>query len=305
MNKSATLRKLLAENDMLIAPGCHDPLGARMIEELGFSAVYLGGFATGADLVYSEPLLHMNDQAEAAARVARVIDVPLIADAHAGWGDAVHTIRTVREFEFSGVSAFHIEDQPVPKRASYFRGIIHILPRDEFIKKIKFAVQARQNPDTVIIGRTDAFSMQEGTPAERAAEAIARAKAMMDVGADLIFLRGVTAIADMEYFVNALPGIPLMAAIHGDMPAEVYRTLGFKLLTYPSASVVVAYDAMKRLYTSLRDTGRTTYTPKEYWTQREAIFKTLRQEEMWSVEEQTSEGVVQPRAPYIPDMVDG
>jgi 2-methylisocitrate lyase-like PEP mutase family enzyme len=104
--------------------------------------------------------------------------------------------------------------------------------------------------------------------------------------------------------VKALQGIPLMAAIHGDMPADVYRQLGFKLLTYPSASVVVAYDAMKRLYTSLRDTGRATYTPKEYWAQREAIFKTLRQEEMWSVEENTSEGVVTPRAPYIPELID-
>jgi 2-methylisocitrate lyase-like PEP mutase family enzyme len=304
LNRAATLRKLLTKSEMLIAPGCHDPLGARLIEELGFPAVYLGGFATGAGLVHTEPLLQMNDQSEAAARIAKVIDVPLIADAHAGWGDALHTIRTVREFEFAGVSAFHIEDQPVPKRASYFRNIIHIMPRDDFIKKIKFAVQARQNPDTVIIGRTDAFSMHEGTAADRAAEAIARARAMMDVGADLIFLRGVTALADMEYFVKALPGVPQMTITHGDMPTDVYQKLGFKLLTYPTASVVVAYDALKRLYTSIRDNGRTTSTPKEYWAQREAIFKTLRQEEMWNVEEQTSEGVVTPRAPFIPELVD-
>jgi 2-methylisocitrate lyase-like PEP mutase family enzyme len=88
------------------------------------------------------------------------------------------------------------------------------------------------------------------------------------------------------------------------MPTAVYQKMGFKLLTYPTASVVVAYDALKRLYTSIRDNGRTTYTPKEYWAQREAIFKTLRQEEMWNVEEQTSEGVVTPRAPFIPELVD-
>ena len=145
----------------------------------------------------------------------------------------------------AGVSAFHIEDQPVPKRASYFRNIIHIMPRDEFIKKIKFAVQARQNPDTVIIGRTDAFSMHEGTPTERAAEAIARAKAMMDVGADLVFLRGVAAVKDMEYFVKALPGVPQMTITHGDMATDVYKKLGFKLLTYPTASVVVARPTMR------------------------------------------------------------
>src|SRR5207249_5036815 len=132
--------------------------------------------------------------------------------------------------------------------------------------------------------RTDAFSAHEGTDAERRAEAIARSEAMMEAGCDMVFLRGVTGPDDMEYFCKAMPSIPQFTITHGDLPVDLYRQLGFKVLTYPTAPAVVAYDALKRLYTSVRDTGLPTYNRKEYWTIREALFNTLPLRDLWKVE---------------------
>lgn len=302
MDQAKRLRELLSGPDMLVVPGCYDPLGARVIEELGFPAAYIGGFSTGAHLVHTEAVLQMNDQVEAAARITKILNIPLLADAHAGWGDGIHTIRTVREFEHAGVAGMHIEDQVVPKRASYFRNIIHVLPRDVFIQKMKYAVEARTNPNTVMIGRTDAFSAHEGSDAERRAEAIARSEALMEAGCDMVFLRGVTEPDDMAYFCKAMPDVPQFTITHGDHPVDLYRQLGFRMLTYPTTPAVVAYDALKRTYASLRETGLPNYTRKEYWSIREALFNTLPLQDLWKVEEQTVEEGNRPHTPFIPEL---
>jgi methylisocitrate lyase len=302
MDKAAALRQLLAMDDLLVVPGIHDPLGARIVEELGFSAAYVGGFATGSQLVHSEPVLSVTDQMDAAARIDKVIDIPLIVDAHAGWGDAIHAIRTVRELEHAGVAGFHMEDQIVPKRASYFRNVMHILPRDEFIQKFRCAVEARRNPNTVVIGRTDAFSSLEGSKDYRRNEAIERSRALIDAGADLVFLRGVTSIEDCEYFRTAMPEVPQMTITHGDIPVATYRDLGFKMLVYPTASVIVAYEAIKKLYASVRDAGEASYTPQGYWDVRTQIFTTIGMEELWRIEKATVEDG-EPEEPFVPELV--
>lgn len=302
MNKAAKLRELLATDELLVVPGIHDPLGARVVEELGFSAAYIGGFATGSQLVHSEPILSVNDQVEAAERVDKIVSIPVIADAHAGWGDAIHAMRTVREFEHAGIAGFHLEDQIVPKRASYFRNVMHILPRDEFIEKFRCTLDARTNPDTVVIGRTDAFSSLEGSIDYRKGEAIERSRALMETGADMIFLRGVTSVEDCEYFRSAMPEVPQMTITHGDLPVSAYRDLGFKMLVYPTASVIVAYEAVKKLYASVRDEGIPPYTAKEYWDIRQSIFSTIGMENLWRVERATVEEG-EPNEPFVPEFV--
>jgi 2-methylisocitrate lyase-like PEP mutase family enzyme len=287
MDKASKLRELLASGEMLVTPGCHDPFTARLAEEAGFPVVYLGGYATGADLAVTEPLLQLTEQRDAADNVNRVIDVPLVIDGGAGWGDALHTIRTVHEFERSGIAGFHIEDQVVPKRASYFRDQIHVIPRDEFIQKIRLAVESRENPETLIIGRTDAFSSVDAGGRE---EAIERGKALFDAGVDLVFFRGVTELADMEYFRNALPDVPQFTTNHGALPVEVYRDLGYRMLVYAEASVQVTYEAVTKLYASIRDRGVTTYEMPAYWAAREGVLLgVLKQEAMFEIERQTVE----------------
>jgi 2-methylisocitrate lyase-like PEP mutase family enzyme len=289
-SKATALRKLMASGEMLLIPGCFDPLGGRLIEELGYKAAYVGGFATGSHLVHTEPLLQLNDQVEVAARIAKVIDIPVLADAHAGWGDALHTVRTVREFEAAGIAGFHIEDQVVPKRASYFKNIIHILPRDEFIQKMKIAVKAKKNPDTVIIGRTDAFAAQGGGRDE----AVARAKAMIDIGVDMIFFRGAREIEHYEYFRKQLGDFPQFTVAHGDIPADFFRKLKFNIIVYPTAATIVYYSAMRQLYITLKEKGLGSYTKDEYWETRKLLYQTVDLPAMWELERETVEDIDMP-----------
>ena len=276
---------------MLVTPGCHDPMTGRMTEDAGFPFAYLGGYATGGALAVTEPLLQLTEQLEAAVNVNRVIDIPLVVDAGAGWGDALHTVRTVREFERAGIAGFHIEDQVVPKRASYYRDLIRVIPRDEFIEKIRLAVKAREDPDTVIIGRTDAFSSKE--PNARA-EALARAKAMMDAGVDMILLRGVLDRPDMEYFREQLPDVPQFTSSHGGTPVSVYRELGYRMLVFAEASLNLTYQRVARLYESIR-LGNPDYTVEEYQEGRRGVLmRVLKQESLWAIERQTVERLEEP-----------
>lgn len=289
--KRSAFRALLATGEMIVSPGCYDPLTAALLQELGFKSASLGGMSTGAHLVVPEPLLTMNDQADVAARINTAIDIPLVADAHAGWGDLLHTICTVRAFEAAGVAALHIEDQISPKRASYFRNIIHILPRDQFITKMRHAVEAKHDKNLVIIGRTDALQAVEGSREE----AVARGKAMLDAGVDMVFFRGPREKEDVEYFAKQFPGVPKMGIAYGNLPVSFFRDLGYSLISHPTSAVLVAYDAVRRLYEEICDTGDAkSITGDHYWEVRKALYRTIGLPAMWKIEQETVEDVDAP-----------
>ena len=141
---------------------------------------------SGAHLAVTEPLMTMTEQVEVAKRVAAGADLPVICDAGAGYGDPVHTMHAVRTYENAGLAGMHIEDQVFPKRASYHKGLEHVIPMDEFLEKMRYALQTRRDPDFVIIGRTDAFSAVEGSMDE----AVRRGCALRDLGVDAVMPRG-------------------------------------------------------------------------------------------------------------------
>jgi 2-methylisocitrate lyase-like PEP mutase family enzyme len=179
--KTRRLRELIASGKFLYMPSAATPLEGRLAEAMGTPLVYTGGYATGASLAISEPLLTMDEQVAVAGAVARAVDVPLIADAGAGFGEPLHTMRTVREFAAAGVAGVHIEDQLYPKRAHYHAYQVHAIPRAEFVAKIKYAGRQRDetDPDFVIIARSDTcreFGLDE---------AIGRINAAAEAGADL------------------------------------------------------------------------------------------------------------------------
>jgi 2-methylisocitrate lyase-like PEP mutase family enzyme len=180
-NGSAALRRLLAEERFIDMPVASDPLGGRLIESLGFKTVYNGGFATGATRAVSEPLLTMDEQVRSAGDIAKAVAVPVVADAGAGFGEPLHAMRTVREFVHAGVAGIHIEDQLFPKRAHYHKYVAHVVPRKDFVDKIKFACRQRDETDKdfVIIARSDACRF------EGLEEAVARINLAADAGADL------------------------------------------------------------------------------------------------------------------------
>jgi len=179
--KTSQLRALLASGEFLYMPSATTPIEGRLAEAIGVKVVYTGGYATGASRAITEPLLTMDEQVRVAGEVARAVGVPLIADAGAGFGEPLHTMRTVREFAAAGVAGIHIEDQLFPKRAHYHRYVAHAVPLPEFVDKIRWACRERDrtDPDFVIIARSDTcreFGLDE---------AIGRVNAAAQVGADL------------------------------------------------------------------------------------------------------------------------
>ena len=162
-------------------PAVIDPMGGRIAERIGFKAVYAGGYATGSSLTVTEPLLTMTEQIDFAKRIARACSIPMICDAGAGFGEPLHTMRTVSEFITAGIAGIHIEDQLYPKRAHYHKYVAHTITAKEFVDKIKMACRARDAIDKrfVIIARSDACRF------EGLGEAVKRINRAADVGADL------------------------------------------------------------------------------------------------------------------------
>src|SRR6202047_1716474 len=180
-SKTHQLRTLLQSGEFLYMPSATTPIEGKLAETMGPNLVYTGGYATGASRAITEPLLTMDEQVRIAGEVARAVGVPLVADAGAGFGEPLHTMRTVREFAGAGGGGIHIEDQLYPKRAHYHAYQVHAIPRDEFVAKIKYACRQRDetDPDFVIIARSDTcreFGLEE---------AIHRINAVAEVGADL------------------------------------------------------------------------------------------------------------------------
>src|SRR5438309_4107016 len=180
-DKTRRLRELIASGQFLYMPSAATPLEGRLAEAMGTPLVYTGGYVSGASRAITEPLLTMDEQVRIAGEVARAVDVPLVADAGAGFGEPLHTMRSVREFAAAGVAGIHIEDQLYPKRAHYHGYQVHAIPLGNFVAKIKYACRQRDDtdPDFVVIARSDTcreFGLEE---------AIGRVNAAAEVGADM------------------------------------------------------------------------------------------------------------------------
>src|SRR5512135_715080 len=193
MHTATRLRELLAGPELLVAPGAYDALSARLIVQAGFSLVYMTGFGTAAS-VLGQPdvgLLTMSEMVSRAAALAAVSgDLPLIADADTGYGNPINVRRTVREYEHAGVAGLHLEDQVWPKKCGHMEGK-QVIPMDEMVQKIRAAVDARQDPDFVIIARTDANAVNGFE------DALQRGQAYREAGADVIFIEAPRSTAEL------------------------------------------------------------------------------------------------------------
>lgn len=246
------LREMLRQGKTIVAPGAYDPIGARVVQSLGFPAIYTGGYVTGAHTSITEPLLTLTEQVEVAHKVARAVDLPVLSDAGTGYGDPLQVMRCVREFEAAGIAGIHIEDQVYPKRASYHKGLEHIVPLEEFQERLTYALRARQDADFLLVGRTDAFSAAEGSREEL----VRRGSFLRDLGVDAILPRGVRQKADLAFFRQAVPEVPLMViAGADDISVQEYADLGYQIIIYATTPVVVAVNALFTTYQHLKSTG--------------------------------------------------
>jgi len=238
------LRRLLRREGMIVAPGAYDCIGARVIEQAGFSAVYMTGAGTAATLGYPDyGLVTMTEMAENAGRLATAVKVPVIADADTGYGNELNVTRTVREYEKRGVAGLHIEDQGFPKKCGHLDDKT-IIPLDDYLAKIRAAVAAKTDPDFLLIARTDARAVIGFE------EAVARMNAALAAGADMAFLEAPQTIAEVEAVPLLVKGPCLLNVVSGGktpvLDLAYAERAGFKLAILPGIlfqTAVAAFDA--------------------------------------------------------------
>lgn len=253
MTPPLSLRRQLASGRLIVAPGAYDAIGARMIEQAGFGAVYMTGAGTSAARGFPDfGLLTMSEMAGNAATMAGAVGIPLIADADTGYGNELNVTRTVREYEARGVAGLHIEDQVAPKRCGHLDGKV-VIPREDFISKIRAAVQARRTGDFFIIARTDARATLDLD------EALWRANAALDAGADMAFVEAAQSMHEVAAIPKRVHGPCLLNVVPGGKtPIFSMRDaeeMGYRLAIVPGLLLIATLQAGDAALAQLRETG--------------------------------------------------
>ena len=251
MNNGKKMRDLFAQKNFVVAPGAHDALTAAIIGKLGFDAVYMTGYGQSASHLGRPDvgLMTMSEMVMRAANMVEAAGIPVIADADTGFGNAVNVMRTVREYEKAGVAVIQLEDQVMPKKCGHMIGR-QVVGLDEMVGKIKAAVDARENPDFMIMARTDARTTQ-GIEA-----AIERGLAFKEAGADIVFIESPESKEEMKLINEKIPGLTLANMVEGGRTpmfknAEL-KELGYNLVIYPTASTYATTKAMVDLWEGLK-----------------------------------------------------
>ncbi|MBS9721801.1 oxaloacetate decarboxylase [Tianweitania sp. BSSL-BM11] len=286
MKRNQKLRSLIARRDAVTVPGAANAMFARVIEDLGFEAVYVTG-AGIANMRLGAPdvgLTTVTEVADTVAAISDAVDLPLIVDADTGFGNAVNTVRTIRLLERAGASAIQLEDQVFPKKCGHFNGK-DVIPASEMLQKIKAAVDTRTDQDLLIIARTDARAI-EGLDA-----ALDRAAAYIEAGADMTFVEAPASLEELRRIGTELV-VPQVANIvfGGKTPDPGRKALaenGFSIVLYANAALQAALRASTQVLSALRDEGsldgvadllagfdeRQRSVNKDYWDGLEAKYK--------------------------------
>ena len=267
MNESKSPRKklrALLNKGYTIVPGAHDVLTARLVQIAGFDGVYLtGGGYSRANGYPDIGLLTMTEVTQWISRVVENVEIPVIADMDAGYGNALNVIRAVREYEKTGVSAFHLEDQVSPKKCGHYEGK-QVVSKEEMVGKIKAAVDARRDADMVIIARSDARAM-EGLQAS-----IDRVNAYLEAGADVGFVEAPQSAEELAAVAKALKKPSLVNIFEGGktppLPRKQLEDMGHRIGIYPSQTHRAAIAAAKRVLAVLKRDGDTAAIESELAT---------------------------------------
>jgi 2-methylisocitrate lyase-like PEP mutase family enzyme len=237
------LRQLLAERSAPLAPGVYDGLSAALTRAAGFRIAYMSGAAVAASLGLPDiGLATQTELTDRAALITRSLGVPLVADADTGFGDAIHAYRTVQLYEQAGVAGIQFEDQEFPKRCGHLENK-RVIPAEEFAAKIEAAVEAKTDPDTVIIARTDARAILGFD------EAVRRVNLYAEAGADMVFLEAPQTVDEILAVPSAVK-VPAMfnLVIGGKTPpvtAGQLREAGYALTILPGLNSHTAANAMR------------------------------------------------------------
>jgi 2-methylisocitrate lyase-like PEP mutase family enzyme len=253
-SRRARLRQLVEARQGLLVPGCFNALSARVIADMGFEAVYLSG-AGLTNMQMGLPdlaFIGLQDVAQATAQIRGAVDLPLLVDADTGFGNAINVSHTVRTLERAGADAIQLEDQVFPKRCGHFNGK-DVAPLGEMIGKIHAAVDARTDPNFLIIARTDARSIH-GFDA-----AVERAARMAEAGADILFVEATESAEEVRRLPALLPRPQVMNIVIGgktpQLPQSELASLGFGVVLYANTALQGAVLGMQRALGELQAQG--------------------------------------------------
>jgi methylisocitrate lyase len=257
MKKTTLLKNMILDPRILPMPGAHDALSAKIIEQVGFKAISLGGAACSICMLGKPDvgLVTLTEMTNHIKNIAEAVSVPVFADGDTGHGNVTNVIRTTREFEKAGAAGFFIEDQVAPKRCGHKEGK-HVIPTEEMIAKIKAAVDTRVDEDLVIMARTDAlaiFGMEE---------AIERSNRYRDAGADMILVDALTTTEQMIRLNREVDAPTMVTQIEeGRTPiltTQELEDMGFNTVVYPGSSFFAAAYGIKRVMEEIYNNGATT-----------------------------------------------
>jgi 2-methylisocitrate lyase-like PEP mutase family enzyme len=252
--KTRSIGRILDGRRATLVPGAPNALFARIIEDLGFEAIYVTG-AGIANMQLGAPdigLTTLNEIAHNVTCIAEAVQIPLIVDADTGFGNTQNCYRTIRLLERSGASAIQLEDQVFPKKCGHFSGKA-IVPTIEMVNKIKAAVDARRNQDMKIIARTDALGVSGIN------EALDRAAAFVEAGADATFVEAPQNLAELKAIPSRIQAPQVANMVFGGLTPEPGRealeAMGYSIVLYANAALQTAIYAVDKTLSSLRDTG--------------------------------------------------
>lgn len=256
MRRTTRLRQLVEAPEILVMPGVHDALGARIAEQAGFAAITCGGYSSTATLLGQPDTsqLSMMELADNYARLCDAVSVPVFGDGDTGFGNVTNARRTTRAYERAGLAGFFIEDQTFPKRCGHMPGK-GVVGAEEMLGKIKAALDARNDPDMMIMARTDALATH-GLD-----EAVERAQLYRDAGADLIFVEALETEADMRRVCRDVHAPVFASIIDGgktpNLSAAQCQEIGFAVMTNALAPTYVYAKAMQDYYAHFKRAGST------------------------------------------------
>lgn len=269
MKKSTRLRQAIMERRAVVVPGCHDALSARVIESCGFEAAQISGFGVAGSLLGRPDvgLVQMKDVLDTAWNIVQAVNIPVMADADTGGGNAINAAWITERLITMGCAGMNIEDQVFPKRCGHMAGK-EVISADEMAGKIKACIQVRGrlDPDYVINARTDALAVHG------LEEAIRRGNLYLNAGADLVFIDGIATRADIEKAVRNVKGplsVNLMDGVSGVktelIPVPELARLGVSRVSIPVASVMVMHKALTDFFTALRASATGTLPGQGQW----------------------------------------
>ncbi|MDQ1003660.1 2-methylisocitrate lyase-like PEP mutase family enzyme [Neobacillus niacini] len=275
MNKCKDFQKLLREPGSFILPGAYDAMSAKLIEETGFKAIYATGAGiSNAQLGWADVgLTSLKEVVDIVARMADVTNIPIVVDGDTGFGNAINVIRTVKEFERAGVAAIQMEDQVSPKKCGHFSGK-EVISKEEMVGKIKAALDARKDENLAIMARTDAIAVNG------VEDAIDRAFAYYEAGADIIFVEAPNTIEQLRQITSSLKEIPQVINLveGGKTPLislKEAEEIGFKIMLCANTALRSAIKGITESLRILKEEGsQENLLPLICtWEERQSLFK--------------------------------